>query len=512
MKFKRLLFLSTMAAVAVCSGMVGCNDDQGYQEPPDSYPPDPGKTTTFTGYSPSQASVRTLIFIDGDNFGTDVSRINVTIGGKKAPVISSNGKIITAMTPRNSVEQIIDQDKGIGTATLRVEMLNEDGTVYQEKVFDEKLEIKIATTVATLTGKKDPATGQSSLIDGPLDVAEFYAPWWLELTRNNNGEKVLIVHDGRPDGEYGHLRAVREINLETGMVSTPLTQSQIGLNQGLSIAMDPTGDTLFILNDNGVGDVNNKFAMPAVYRALRSDDFGKAEPYQYSSCCYSGVWFKDGTFFYNTYTNGMVYRGRGFYNTTVNMWEGSEVFGTWAPSGGSGSGHQYMAKHPDERYIYVTGNSNAVTKVPYDKAARNLTRPLEIIAGATNYGSGYAGGPTAQSRFTMTRQGVFVKNQAYVDADPTGLADHYDFYFCDQKNNCIWKMTPQGVTSLFAGRGSQGQGTAGGTYGQYGGYIDGDPIETARFDQPIGIAYDEETEIFYIADRGNRRIRTIMVE
>ncbi|HCM20785.1 MAG TPA: DNA-binding protein, partial [Porphyromonadaceae bacterium] len=44
------------------------------------------------------------------------------------------------------------------------------------------------------------------------------------------------------------------------------------------------------------------------------------------------------------------------------------------------------------------------------------------------------------------------------------------------------------------------------------GWIDGEARETARFNKPSGICYDEEEEIFYIADNQNKRIRTISVE
>lgn len=34
--------------------------------------------------------------------------------------------------------------------------------------------------------------------------------------------------------------------------------------------------------------------------------------------------------------------------------------------------------------------------------------------------------------------------------------DCYDFYFTDSKNHCIRVLTPEGVVSTFAGRGSAG--------------------------------------------------------
>lgn len=96
-----------------------------------------------------------------------------------------------------------------------------------------------------------------------------------------------------------------------------------------------------------------------------------------------------------------------------------------------------------------------------------------------------------------------MKNKEY---EAQGKTDVYDFYLCDHNNNAIRKVTPEGEVSTFAGRGSVG------IDGRVWGWIDGEARETARFREPTGICYDEEEEIFYVADRENKRIRTISVE
>ena len=82
----------------------------------------------------------------------------------------------------------------------------------------------------------------------------------------------------------------------------------------------------------------------------------------------------------------------------------------------------------------------------------------------------------------------------------------YDYYICDRGNHCIFKITPDGNVSLFAGRGSVSSDN------KVSGNIDGELKTEARFDNPCGIAYDEETQTFYIADRENHSIRTISIE
>ena len=65
-------------------------------------------------------------------------------------------------------------------------------------------------------------------------------------------------------------------------------------------------------------------------------------------------------------------------------------------------------------------------------------------------------------------QGCFVLNEEYVAEQ---RADIYDFYLTDAANHCIRKITPDGIVTTFAGRGT-----------------------------------------FYVGDNGNHRVRTIALQ
>ena len=84
--------------------------------------------------------------------------------------------------------------------------------------------------------------------------------------------------------------------------------------------------------------------------------------------------------------------------------------------------------------------------------------------------------------------------------------DQYDFYFCDRENHCIWKLDPHGVASLAAGRSNENAD------GKIWGYVDGNPLHEARFNQPAGLAYDPDTDMFYIGDIDNKGIRYMTTE
>ena len=93
-----------------------------------------------------------------------------------------------------------------------------------------------------------------------------------------------------------------------------------------------------------------------------------------------------------------------------------------------------------------------------------------------------------------------MKNETYVSE---GREDVYDFYFCDQYAHAIRYVTPDADVRTFAGRGSKGLDD------NPNGYVDGELLEEARFDQPQGLTFDSEKQIFYVAEYSNKRIRTI---
>lgn len=90
-------------------------------------------------------------------------------------------------------------------------------------------------------------------------------------------------------------------------------------------------------------------------------------------------------------------------------------------------------------------------------------------------------------------QGVFVKNPEYVKANKS---DVYDFYFTDSGNHCVRVLTPEGVVTTYAGRGSANLNN------EAKGYVDGTLRGEARFNNPRGLAYDEQNNVFYVGGYG----------
>jgi len=125
-------------------------------------------------------------------------------------------------------------------------------------------------------------------------------------------------------------------------------------------------------------------------------------------------------------------------------------------------------------------------------------QPSVVCGGAGK--PGWLDGVGTSALLDRPYQGVFVKNEKYVEE---GKEDVYDFYFTDCNNHCVRKLTYEGAVSTFAGRGSASLNP------DPHGYVDGDARQEARFSNPSGIEYNEEEGAFYISDRENRRIRKI---
>ena len=137
----------------------------------------------------------------------------------------------------------------------------------------------------------------------------------------------------------------------------------------------------------------------------------------------------------------------------------------------------------------------------WDEQTREFQEPT-VFAGSLG-SSGWVDAPGTTARFSDPWQGVFVRNEEYAQ---DGKEDEYDFYVCDSGNHCIRKVTPDGIVSTYAGRGSAS------VDGEVSGYIDGALRTEARFNTPCGICYDPEEEIFYVVERESHRIRTISVQ
>lgn len=447
--------------------VTGCKDDNNTNS---SY--DPSRPVTFSDFSPKEGAVRARLYIYGDNFGTDVSRIKINVGGKDANIIGSNGSKIYCMVPNHAYD-----------GNVTVQIMDENGAIAVDHTFDEEFTYVKQPAVGTLIRKVDE-DGKSSNIDGTFAEASFNNPNYL-IYDNTDGKKSLYVGEEKV--------SIRKIDLEEETVSTVITNAAIvGCKTMCTFCFSGERDTLFVTDDNGQ---TNNYNRANIYYMLRKESFKSAYPYSYDWCNYSCASHPiDHTMFYGSYPYG-----------TVKKKEHQVLFEVGRMAG-SGNQRVHLFIHPTGKYMYILGaqdnrNVACIYKSNYNETEKVFEYPT-LLAGSYT-AKGYVDGVGTAARFTILGQGVFVKNKDYEEA---GKEDIYDFYVTDKGNHCIRKVTPQGIVTTFAGRGSAS------TDGVVSGYIDGDPLTEARFSTPYGIAYNEEDETFYIAETGNHSIRYIRNE
>lgn len=464
----RALLLSLLCLSAFGS----CKDDAGVEMTATSYyPSDPQKAVTFTDFSPDEGAVRTRVFISGDNFGTDVSLIHVTIGGQKARVVSSDGELIYCMVPPRA-------DGGY----VEVEIENTDGNKRMKHTFGKKFNYTYTTMASTLCGVVDDK-GVSAVVDGNFDVAGWVNPMTMIFDNKDGNRDVYTTEDSN--------NCLRKIDLINGIVSTVVTKGSANWNKPSAMAWSPDQDTLYVSNDqtdlNGVG----------IYYLLRKEKFTvthRCVIQNYVNALL--VHPTDGGLYYIRGQDAQLYRAT--FNKETQLWDSKAI----TNFGYVDQWFYNAVFHPEGHYVYcVARNRNYIQKSMYNKEAKTLEKPNTFVGGYDI--ASYYDAPGMAARFSSPIQGCFVRNEEYARE---GKEDIYDFYVTDANNHCIRKVTPDGIVSTYAGRGSWS------TDEIRHGYIDGDIRETARFDFPTGICYEESTATFYIGDNKNHRIRTIAVE
>lgn len=428
---------------------------------------DLNKPIVFSGYTPKEGALRTQFFITGSNFGNDPSKIQVFIGETALKVIGSTGNKIYCMVPQNTT-----------SGKVKVKVMGDDGVDLIEHTFADEFNYRAAMNVGTLVGKVDHL-GQSSRIDGTFEQAQFGNPTWIQYEPEGNFLFVLELNS-----------AIRKVDLETKRVSTFLTNNQLSFTRLQTATFSHDKDTLFIVDDNG--QTMRGIDVTIAY-TLRSENYRRVHPYINDRGSFSCMSHPiDKVMFFNTWWGGAVMKG--YYDPILKEMNSKEMF----KLGGTSNMLSTMFFHPSGKYAYFLVGS-CVYKSAYNEVTKELGTPIVFAGSQSEKGDNDAMG--TQARFESLYQGVFVKNESY-----KGREDEYDFYIPDIGNHSIRRIAPTGEVRTYAGKGSP---TADGAKQ---GYIDGDPLQEARFNEPSGIAYDERRKIFFIAEKVNKRIRTIHVK
>jgi len=420
---------------------------------------DPAKPVSITDFYPKQGGVGNNIVLYGDNFGNEISKIKVVIGGKIARVIGLKNNSIYCVIPEEAFGE-----------EIQVSILDASKNELARASAKEPFSYTRKWLVSTFLGKYYQVATDFQEKEGPFnDCGAFKGVLWLSFDPKNHNHLYFSAAGNSCrliDFEKKYVSYFR-----TSLDNVSIINWKIDGNQDMIVSHNHSSDTKY-----------------GNYIFSRESDFVQKQAIEVYARGVNGTMVhpQNGELYYSRYRAGDIRR----YDFTTK--EDKLVFTN--PYSGVAI---YMVMHPSGDYAYlVEYEKHYIMRTDYDRVKKTFGTPYTICGAAGT--SGYADGIGTSARLNNPVQGVFVKNPDYATAG----ADQYDFYFCDRANHAIRALTPGGRVSTYAGRGNNGTS----------GYADGDLRTEARFNSPQAIAYDEEKNCFYIGESGNYLIRKIAKE
>ncbi len=486
-KLGKHLFGALLAMFACV--VVSCKDDNAAN---DSEPFNPSQGIKVTSFIPESGGYQDQIIVYGQNFGNDTTGVSLTIGGKKAVLVSVKPDKLYGYVP-----------SGAFSGEVEVSVKDASGNVHSGKC-DKTFNYERKTVVGTLCGYQNENDSQGEVF-GSFSTCSGFRDAGCMTFDPLYPERLYIAYD-RGDG------FIQELDMNKRETKVLMSASKFQTHRLRNIAFSLDGKYMLVSTDRD----DNGTKTTSVWIVTRNADgtFSDKSSCQplvaYKQCNSVSVHPVNGEVYFNSFENGQLFRmdlddyfaskNPGPDGETPKQWTGyqddgcfKELFKIMDPS------YEFQVTiHPSGDYAYITIiNRDYILRTDYDWDKKEFTTPY-IIAGA-NGNPGWVDAVGTNARVTHPYQGVFVKNQEYVKA---GRKDVYDYYFCDYGNFCVRYITPDGLVRTYAGR-------APSTNGNIWGTEDGDLRKAARFRDVSGLAYDESKNEFYVLDHNNRRIRTI---
>lgn len=422
-------------------------------------PPDPNVATTVSTFYPDSGGVATKLIIHGNNFGTDTSYIKVTVNGKNAPIIGTDGEAILCIVPSRA-------DSG------PVKVIIGKAPDTKEFSFDKNFKYFFRENVNTICGQKGIA-GRDD--DTNETVATLERPW--HITTDKDGI-IYFIDEGRgADDAKGGLRKYSDGKVQTIMRNNGMMKSPTGL------AFNLAQDTLYMLqalwNDNGMSASD-----AAILVFTRADGFSVVKKFistdGYSTSFGMAVHPLTGELFFDSSSSRGGSGASSGHIAKVNV--GTKTFEKLVQVNNATDAEKRLVFSPNGEWLYIiVSNKHCIYRARYSNGT--LGTP-ELFAGVWN-SAGNQEGIGIAAKFNNPCQGT---------CDLDG-----NLYIADKNNHCIRKITPDGVVTTFAGKPGES------------GYADGNPLESLFF-APECVTYSRFDDSWYVADRENHLLRRILVE
>jgi hypothetical protein len=421
---------------------------------------DPNKPIVLTSFKPDSGHIAEMVLLDGENFGTDASKIKVFFNQKEAAVINSIGTRILALVPRLPGD----------TCALSVEI---DGI---RKEYVDSFRYKIAASVTTLAGNGNGPTDPPDYSVG-LDKLQL-EPVYIGIDKEFN----IFVSLGNDN--------LLRLNVADNTVTVVASNAQ-GYNHRCPPIANPVTNVI----QTGSESERDRFCfldpktgwIPKLYFIKEWDrgtnpttgaQYDMPSDVRHYHCLYCEA---DGNY-YTRYHDGQLVRinPQTWKATIVGMTPSQIAYG--------------MAMHPinkNELWIaYSSGASNvsnSLCKVDVTDSSVGvdgvLLASFQKLSGAIN--GAHRDGPLEQAQFNQPRG---------ISFDSDG-----NLYVGDNENQCI-RIVNTSTMMVETMVGIPG----------LAGFKDGSK-DDAQFRYPHGIVADAEG-IIYVSDWGNKRIRRIAVE
>lgn len=440
-----------LALITLCFAACKDDDEQGEEAF------DPNKPVQISDFMPKEGGFGSNLILYGDNFGNDPKRLKVTIGGKQANILSVKNKTLYCVIPQKAYD-----------GDIQISVLDNNGEEITYAEAEETFSYVKKWLVTTLVGQHYEKASDAVEDQGSFTECGYIKkPFWLSFDPKSNFDHLyLTTHDG------GYCRLI-DLKEET---VTFLDQFNKGDRPAIINWTNDDNKDMIVSRDLGSnGDVNARYSRSSNFKnvTMLTEKSGK----KYKATTGAMIHPVNGELYFTTYNEQEIYR---YDFETKEVTSSSKHMRTKETT--------RLVPHPSGKFAYMMRSYSSVgngwiARMDYNDTKKTFSEPYIVVGTGA---SGYADGVGSNAKLNGPGQGVFVRNPDY-----EGKEDEYDFYFCDERNNCIRILTPSGRVSTFAGRGN-GIGDPG--------YADGELRTEARFNAPISIAYDEKRKCFYVGD------------
>ncbi len=359
---------------------------------------DPKKPVVITGFEPDSGGMSTKVFITGDNFGSDPSKIKVYFNNVPAPVIGSDGKHIYTITPRQP-----------GRESIISVVVNGDSTAFTKK----KYLYRTMYVIRTIAGRK----GTTQFKGGRLSEAEFHQPSTIAVDTTGN---IFISHWRVP---YCFVRINEEENIVEALAPGSNTDTKYAFGaptvdaNGVVSAISDNGRTFFTFDPIEGWTPRERSILPAGPGGT---------PFIFSSAHSLAAHPVTGDLYTRYYASGHLVK------IDPNTREGTLVSETLTSS------DSYLVFDPVNPNILYIAYHHLHCIGKYDLEKKEHT----IFAGK-NGEAGWQDGPLSEARFNAPNQLI--------------VAPNGNLYLADRNNHCIRMITLDGkgggVVSTVIGKG-----------------------------------------------------------